>query len=97
MCLSFCWISDPVNELVYGRRGAIALSALLVFASSIGAAFTKGSWGLLFLCRALLGIGMGCKAAVVPVFAAEIAPAHLRGKSTLVMTCFGNMIADKQP
>lgn len=29
--------------------------------------------------RLILGIGMGCKAAVVPVFAAEIAPPHLRG------------------
>ena len=26
---------------------------------------------------------MGCKAAVVPVFAAEIAPAHLRGRQAL--------------
>lgn len=37
----------------------------------------------LLACRILLGIGMGAKASVVPVFAAEVAPAHIRG--SLVM------------
>ena len=36
-------------------------------------------WWKLLICRAVLGVGMGGKAAVVPVFLAEIAPSHLRG------------------
>jgi MFS family permease len=34
---------------------------------------------MLLAFRISLGIGMGWKASTVPVFAAEIAPAHLRG------------------
>lgn len=41
------------------------------------------TWQQLLGCRLLLGIGMGVKASVVAVFAAEVAPAHIRG--TLVM------------
>ena len=74
------WISDPIiNELLFGRRGAIFLSASLIFVCSIGSAFVSHPWQLL-IWRIFLGVGMGCKAAVVPVFAAEIAPGHLRGE-----------------
>lgn len=79
-----CWLSDPLSEGLLGRRAPIAISAISVVASAVGSAFVqKPDWGLLLLCRIILGIGMGTKAAVVPVFAAEIAPAHLRG--SLVM------------
>jgi MFS family permease len=75
-----CWVSDPLNELFFGRRPAIGVSACFVFAGAVGSALSE-RWYQLLACRAILGLGMGCKAAVVPVFAAEIAPAHLRGKS----------------
>jgi MFS family permease len=77
-----CWLSDPLNEFVYGRRGAIFLSAIFCFASVIGGACTH-SWKQLFACRFLLGIGMGAKASVTPIWGAEVSPAHLRG--SLVM------------
>lgn len=77
-----CWLSDPLNEFVYGRRGAIFLSAIFCFASVIGGACTH-SWKQLFACRFLLGIGMGTKASVTPIWGAEVSPAHLRG--SLVM------------
>ncbi|WPH00120.1 Hypothetical protein R9X50_00294300 [Acrodontium crateriforme] len=77
-----CWLSDPLNEYFFGRRAAILVSALLILASVIGGACTH-SWEQLLATRVLLGIGMGCKASVVPVFAAEVAPAHIRG--SLVM------------
>ncbi|KAI4183468.1 MAG: hypothetical protein LQ346_006324 [Caloplaca aetnensis] len=41
------------------------------------------TWIQLFVCRLLLGVGMGAKAATIPVLAAENAPASIRG--TLVM------------
>lgn len=75
------FLSDALNEAFFGRRNAILFSAILIFASAAGSAFVK-DWESLLGLRALLGIGMGCKAAVVPVFAAEIAPAHLRGEFT---------------
>lgn len=77
-----CWLSDPANEYFFGRRGAICISALLILAAIIGSATAQG-WRELLGFRVLLGIGMGCKASVVPVFAAEIAPPHIRG--SLVM------------
>ncbi|KAI9760165.1 MAG: hypothetical protein M1840_002716 [Geoglossum simile] len=73
------WLSDPLNEL-YGRRGAIFIAAIFCFASVIGSACCY-NWQQLLACRVLLGVGIGAKSAVVPVFAAEASPAHIRGNS----------------
>jgi MFS family permease len=74
-----CFFSDTlINDLLFGRRGAIFASATLILSFAVGGAFVQ-NWKQFLACRFLLGIGMGCKAAVVPVFAAEIAPPHLRG------------------
>jgi sugar porter (SP) family MFS transporter len=77
-----CWLSDPLNNY-FGRRGTIFTSAVFCFASVIGSAFTQ-DWQQLFICRLLLGVGMGCKASSIPIFAAENSPASIRG--ALVMT-----------
>ena len=77
-----CWLSDPLSESFAGRRAPICLSAILILASVIGGACTR-TWQQLLACRILLGVGMGCKASMTPVFAAEVAPAHIRG--SLVM------------
>nr|POF26310.1 myo-inositol transporter 2 [Quercus suber] len=77
-----CWLSDPLNEYFFGRRSAIFVSACIILAAAVGGACSR-TWQELLACRVLLGIGMGSKASVTPVFAAEIAPGHLRG--SLVM------------
>ncbi|KAI8935650.1 hypothetical protein NX059_007176 [Plenodomus lindquistii] len=77
-----CWISDPLNNL-FGRRGCIFISAIFCALSPIGSAVSQ-TWEQLFITRLLLGIGMGCKGASIPIFAAENAPASIRG--ALVMT-----------
>ncbi|KAI7163594.1 hypothetical protein KC349_g1216 [Hortaea werneckii] len=77
-----CWLTDPMSECCAGRRTPICVSAILILASMIGCALTN-HWTELLGCRILLGIGMGCKATMVPVFAAEVAPARIRG--SLVM------------
>lgn len=77
-----CWLSDPLNNL-FGRRGTIFFSANFCLWPAIGSGFTK-NWYELFICRILLGIGMGSKGSTVPVFAAENSPASIRG--SLVMT-----------
>jgi len=106
---SLCLFSDLfINELRFGRRGAIIVSAVSVLIAAILGSATQKTWQFA-LSRVLLGFGMGCKASgkstrwdetlpvqvttlatsysyffrtlVVPVFAAEIAPPHLRGMS----------------
>lgn len=72
-----CWLSDPLNNY-FGRRGTIFFSAIFCLLSVIGSGCTQ-TWYQLFVCRLLLGIGMGSKASTVPIFAAENVPASIRG------------------
>lgn len=74
-----CWLSDPLNEHFWGRRGALFIAGLLTFTASIGSAFTY-SWKTLFVCRFFLGIGYGAKASVVPIFESEVCPSKTRGR-----------------
>ncbi len=83
-------MSDPVNYLV-GRRGAIFISAIFCCFSVIGSALSQ-TWVQLLVTRLLLGLGMGLKAAVIPVFCAENTPAIIRGglvMSWQLWTAFG--------
>lgn len=77
-----CWMADPFNSYV-GRRGTIFASAIILIATPLGGAFCH-TWETLFATRIIMGLGMGLKGATTPVFAAENAPAAIRG--ALVMT-----------
>lgn len=77
-----CWISDPFNRY-FARRGTIFASAIVLIATPIGGAVCT-NWQQLFATRIIMGVGMGLKGATTPVFAAENAPAAIRG--ALVMT-----------
>ncbi|KAA8903839.1 hypothetical protein FN846DRAFT_953338 [Sphaerosporella brunnea] len=77
-----CWLSDPINFYL-GRRGTIFISGVFCLLTPIGGALAQ-NWHELFATRILMGIGMGLKGACVPIFAAENAPAAIRG--ALVMT-----------
>ena len=72
-----CWLTDPLNN-IFGRRGTIFFCGIFCTFSVIGSAFTQ-NWYQLFICRFLLGLGMGPKASTTPVFAAENTPASVRG------------------
>ncbi|KAF8915551.1 hypothetical protein CPB85DRAFT_1374998 [Mucidula mucida] len=74
-----CWLTDPLNNY-FGRRGTI-------FFCGIFCTVTQ-----LFVCRLLLGLGMGPKASTTPVYAAENTPALIRGglvMSWQMWTAFG--------
>ncbi|KAI1748583.1 sugar transporter-domain-containing protein [Xylaria castorea] len=77
-----CWLALPINERV-GRRGAMAIAACLIFASSLGSAFCD-TWQQLFGVRIFNGIGMGIKAVSTPILASETAVGYWRGTSILV-------------
>ncbi|KAJ6536340.1 hypothetical protein B0H19DRAFT_962966 [Mycena capillaripes] len=85
-----CWLTDPLNNY-FGRRGTIFFCAIFCTFSVIGSGCAQ-TWPQLFVCRILLGLGMGPKASTVPVFAAENTPASIRGglvMSWQLWTAFG--------
>ncbi len=85
-----CWVSDPLN-FYFGRRGTIFIAAIFCFLPVLGSAFTQ-TWQQLFICRLLLGFGMGAKGSTVPIYAAENSPATIRGALVMswqLWTAFG--------
>ncbi|KAH8671017.1 hypothetical protein BX600DRAFT_548078 [Xylariales sp. PMI_506] len=85
-----CWLSDPINNWL-GRRGVIFVSAHFCLWPVIGSAFSH-TWEQQLACRLLMGIGMGVKASTVPIYAAENAPASIRGALVMswqMWTAFG--------
>lgn len=72
------WISDPLQELLFGRRAALFIAALAILSSTIGSGFVT-TVAQLIGARLVLGVGMGCKASVIPIYSAEISPGRIRG------------------
>jgi MFS family permease len=67
------------------------MTAIILLLTPIGSAVTQ-TWGQLFAVRLILGIGMGIKGSTVPIFAAELAPASIRGALVMswqMWTAFG--------
>ncbi|KAF9476306.1 hypothetical protein BDN70DRAFT_952114 [Pholiota conissans] len=92
-CLLGCWLGDPLNYYL-GRRGTLFFCGIFCTFSVIGAALSQ-TWPQLFVCRLLLGVGMGPKATTSPVFAAENVPANIRGglvMSWQMWTAFGILL-----
>ncbi|OAQ67873.1 sugar porter (SP) family MFS transporter [Pochonia chlamydosporia 170] len=88
-----CWLADPLNNRL-GRRGTIFFAAQFCIWPVIGSAFCR-TWQQQLACRLLMGIGMGSKASTVPVYAAENAPASIRGALVMswqMWTAFGIML-----
>ncbi|KAL4904902.1 hypothetical protein BDW74DRAFT_153733 [Aspergillus multicolor] len=81
------WLSDPLQEAILGRRRALFISAIFCTAFPIATARST-SWEELLIFRLLLGIGIGAKASIAPVFAAETAVDHLRGRLLMMWQLF---------
>ncbi|KAH6879676.1 sugar transporter [Coprinopsis sp. MPI-PUGE-AT-0042] len=95
LCASIigCWLTDPLNYY-FGRRGTLFWCGIFCTFSVIGQGLAQ-TWPQLFVCRLLLGLGMGPKATTSPVFAAENVPANIRGglvMSWQMWTAFGIFI-----
>jgi MFS transporter, SP family, arabinose:H+ symporter len=63
----------------YGSREMLRLTAILYVVSSIGCAVAP-TWWLLLGARFLGGLGIGGSSVLGPVYIAELAPPHLRGR-----------------
>nr|XP_018263403.1 uncharacterized protein I303_04897 [Kwoniella dejecticola CBS 10117]OBR85561.1 hypothetical protein I303_04897 [Kwoniella dejecticola CBS 10117] len=87
------WLSDPLNNL-FGRRGEIFITSIVLTITPIASGLTH-SWQALAAVRLVLGLGLGAKAATVPIYAAEMAPAVVRGALVMgwqLWTAFGIFI-----
>lgn len=62
-----------------GRKKVMLLSAFLFAASAIGCAFTPDAF-ILIIFRLTGGIAIGVASVICPMYIAELAPSHLRGK-----------------
>ncbi|OAF98792.1 uncharacterized protein CC84DRAFT_1233950 [Paraphaeosphaeria sporulosa] len=93
MCCAFsCWLNYPLNRLL-DRRGVIFVTCLISSLTCLGQAFPQ-TWQQLFAARFLLGLGIGPKSATIPIYAAEAAPANIRGALVMMWqmwTAFGIM------
>ncbi|KAJ5372063.1 Major facilitator superfamily domain general substrate transporter [Penicillium concentricum] len=80
------WLSDPLQEK-FGRRPALFIAAVFCVALVIGTALCT-SWESLLVCRIILGVGIGSKASIAPIFAAEAAPDRHRGQVLMLWQLF---------
>jgi SP family arabinose:H+ symporter-like MFS transporter len=68
------WASDR-----FGRRVALFIAGIMFCVSALGAALPTHLWQLL-AARLLGGVAIGSASLIVPLYIAEIAPAHVRGR-----------------
>ena len=68
------WLSDR-----FGRKRVLLLAAALFVATSVGCSLAPEAH-VLTIARLVGGIGVGIASMVVPLYIAEISPAHLRGR-----------------
>ena len=77
-CATGVLIVGPVSDR-FGRKKALFLAAMLFLVSAIGTSLPHDIWTFI-LFRWLGGIGIGIASMSTPMYIAEIAPAHLRGR-----------------
>lgn len=78
-----------------GRRGSLLVCALLFLFGAIGCAIAPNV-PFMIAARILLGLGVGAAAVTCPLYLAEMAPAHLRGRMVTInelMIVTGQMLA----
>jgi sugar porter (SP) family MFS transporter len=77
-CATGVLIVGPISDR-FGRKKALYSAAALFLVSAIGTALPRDIWTFI-LFRWLGGIGIGIASMSTPMYIAEIAPAHLRGR-----------------
>jgi MFS family permease len=87
-------LSSPLQHLG-GRIRILHLSCPIILGATIGQ-FLSNSVGQLAVCRAVAGLLLALQASTAPLLAAEVAPNHLRGKSSLLLGTQEDVIAKQQ-
>src|SRR5271169_6430945 len=79
----------------YGRRNSLRITAVLYLISALGCAFAF-DWTSFVVARFIGGLGIGASSVLGPMYIAEIAPAHARGRlvgSFQLNIVFGILVA----
>ncbi len=63
----------------YGRKKVMVVAAIMFLVAGVGQAFPFATWDFMFW-RIIGGFAIGLAAVVSPMYIAEVAPAHLRGR-----------------
>jgi len=77
-CVAGAVVSGFVSDR-YGRKKSLLGSAFLFIFTSLGTGLS-GSFWMFIAFRMLSGIGIGLASALSPMYIAEIAPSHIRGR-----------------
>ncbi|HEY5914486.1 MAG TPA: sugar porter family MFS transporter [Verrucomicrobiae bacterium] len=77
-CAAGVLIVGPISDR-FGRKKALLLAAILFLVSALGTSLPQNVWTFIAF-RFLGGIGIGIASMSTPMYIAEIAPAHLRGR-----------------
>jgi len=77
-CVAGAVVSGFVSDR-YGRKKSLLGSAFLFIFTSLGTGLSGGFW-MFIAFRMLSGIGIGLASALSPMYIAEIAPSHIRGR-----------------
>lgn len=78
----FALVASPLAGLLadrYGRKNIIALADVLFVFGALWQAFTSTVGGMI-AGRSLVGLAIGGASMIVPLYIAELAPGHLRGR-----------------
>jgi major inositol transporter-like SP family MFS transporter len=78
-----------------GRRGTLVVCAMLFLVGALGCAIAP-TVAFMVVARIILGLGVGAAAVTCPLYLAEMAPAHLRGRMVTInelMIVTGQMLA----
>jgi sugar porter (SP) family MFS transporter len=71
-------VAGPLSDRI-GRRQVLYYAASLYFISAVGSAFAP-SYVFLVIARMIGGLGVGASLIIAPMYIAEIAPPHMRGR-----------------
>ena len=82
----FALLASPIAGLLadkFGRKSIIIYSDILFIAGALWQALTTSVWGMIFG-RSVVGLAIGAASMIIPLYIAELAPGHLRGRLTTV-------------
>ncbi|WP_300598880.1 sugar porter family MFS transporter [Niabella sp.] len=81
-CIVGCLLAGRISDR-WGRRRGLMLAAAVFFVSSLAMAFSHNS-PVFITARLAAGIGVGMASVLSPMYIAEVAPTHMRGRMVAI-------------